>query len=123
MEKTMIINLIDIDQIPLGQSRCFIVHDGHSQGVEIAVIRPRSGGIFALENQCPHRRGPLSEGIVGGDKIVCPLHGHKFDLVTGKGSEVHECVRVFKVWEESGQIMLEYHSLGSLCQEEQNAIK
>jgi nitrite reductase (NADH) small subunit len=106
MDKTFIVNLGSIDQIPIGQSRCFIVNNE-----EAAVIRPRSGGLFALENQCPHRRGPLSEGVVGGDKIVCPLHGHKFDLATGKGSEAHECVRVFKVWELNGKIMMEYVSV------------
>ena len=103
MDKTLTINLGSIEQVPIGQSACFVI-----KGEEIAVIRPRSGGIFALENQCPHRRGPLSEGIVGGDKIVCPLHGHKFDLHTGQGSEGHECVRVFKVYQREGKIILEY---------------
>ena len=103
MDKKFTVNLGSVDQIPIGQSACFIVN-----GEEVAVIRPRSGGIFALENQCPHRRGPLSEGIVGGDKIVCPLHGHKFDLATGQGNEPHECVRVYKVWEENNRIMLDW---------------
>lgn len=101
----IVVNLGPLDQIPIGQSRCFVVHDQ-----DIALVRPRTGGLFALENRCPHRRGPLSEGIVGGGQIVCPLHGHKFDLLTGKGSEAHECVRVFKVWEAQGQMMMEYSS-------------
>lgn len=110
MDKTFTINLGPIDQVPIGQSACFVV-----KGEEIAVIRPRSGGIFALENQCPHRRGPLSEGIVGGEKIICPLHGHKFDLHTGQGSEAQECVRVFKVWESSGEMIIEYAVKSEAC--------
>ncbi len=103
MTKQTIINLGAIEDIPLGQGRCFIV-----QNDEIAVFRSRSQAIFAIENRCPHRRGLLAEGIMGNDKVVCPLHGHKFDLATGKGSEGMECVRTFKVWQENGQILLEY---------------
>ena len=103
MDKKFIVNLGSINQVPIGQSACFIV-----LGEEIAVVRPRSGGLFALENRCPHRRGPLSEGVVGGGKIVCPLHGHKFDLHTGSGSEAHECVKVFQARELDGQIIMEY---------------
>ncbi len=102
MNKSLVICLGNKDQIPMGQGMCFIIEDR-----EIAVFRPRCGGIFAIENRCPHRQGPLSEGIVGAGKVVCPLHGHKFDLITGQGNESHECVKIFKVWEEHDQIMLE----------------
>jgi len=103
MNNFKMIHLGKLEQIPLGQGQCFIVND-----LAIAVFRPRSGGLFAMENRCPHRGGPLAEGIIGMDKVVCPLHGHKFDLALGQGMEKHECVRTFKVWEESGKIMMEY---------------
>ena len=103
MNKTIIVNLGTIHQIPLAQGRCFIIN-----GEEIAVFRPRGGGVFALQNQCPHRKGPLSEGVIGGGKVICPLHGHKFDLLTGQGGDMQECVKTFKAWEEDGQIMIEY---------------
>ena len=103
MESEMIINLGPVDRVPLGQAFCFII-----QNTEIAVIRPRTGGIFAIENRCPHRGGPLSEGIVGDGKVVCPLHGHKFDLTTGQGSESPECIKTFKAWEEKKDILIEY---------------
>lgn len=102
MNKTSVINLGRIDQIPIGQGACFIINDQ-----EIAVFRPRDGRIFAVENRCPHRRGPLSEGIVGGGKVICPLHGHKFDLTTGQGSDPRECIKVFKAREKDQNIMLE----------------
>ncbi len=102
MQTSALINLGNVSDIPLGQGACFIVHDQ-----EIAVFRSRDGCIFAVENRCPHRQGPLCEGIVGGGKVICPLHGHKFDLTTGKGSDSQECIKVFKAWEKDQNIMLE----------------
>ena len=89
MNKTIIVNLGSIHLIPIAQGRCFIIN-----GEEVAVFRPRSGGVFAMQNQCPHRKGPLSEGVIGGGKVICPLHGHKFELQSGQGKETQECVRV-----------------------------
>jgi len=105
MEKGLIINLGPIEDIAIGHGRCFIV-----KGDEVAIFRLRNGDLFAVENKCPHLQGPLSDGIVGDGKVICPLHGHKFDLKTGKGSEAHECVNVFEVWVEHGNVMLSYLS-------------
>ena len=98
---TNTINLGSIESIALGHARCFIV-----AGEEIAVFRQRDGKIFATQNRCPHKQGPLSEGVSGGGKVICPLHAHKFDLETGVGSEPHECVKVYAVREEGGEILL-----------------
>lgn len=103
MEKNILVNLGPVDQVPLGQGMCFII-----LGIEVAVIRPRAGGLFAIENKCPHRNGPLSEGLIGNGKVVCPLHGHKFDLATGKGSDGQECIKVYKSWTENGSVMIEF---------------
>lgn len=97
------INLGSVEKIALGQGQRFVI-----QGKDIAVFRTRDGKIFAIEDRCPHRQGPLSDGIVGGGQVICPLHGHKFDLETGKGSDGQECVEVFKAWEQEGKIILEY---------------
>ena len=51
--------------------------------VAIAVFRTADDGIFALVDRCPHRAGPLSEGIVQGCAVACPLHGWVIDLATG----------------------------------------
>jgi len=99
--KNIRIHLGSVEQVPLGQGHCFMV--GHR---EVAVFRCRDGRLLAVENTCPHRGGPLAEGIIGEGKVVCPLHGHKFDLVTGQGSEGQECVKTFKVWEENSNIVL-----------------
>jgi nitrite reductase (NADH) small subunit len=101
------INLGSIEKIPLGQGRCFIVGSE-----EIAIFRQRDGRFFAVQNRCPHRQGPLAEGVIGGGKVICPLHSHKFNLETGHGSEPDECVKTFSVGEVAGEIHL------SLRQEE-----
>ena len=96
------INLGSLDKIPLGQGLSFKVGDQ-----EIAVFRQRDGKLFATQSRCPHKQGPLAEGIVGGGKVICPLHSHKFNLATGEGSEPHECVKTYAVREASGEILLE----------------
>jgi len=95
------INLGSVEKIPLGQGRCFNVGDR-----EIAVFRQRDGKLFATQNRCPHKQGPLSEGVAGGGKVICPLHSHKFELATGKGSEPNECVTIYAVREQGGEIHL-----------------
>ena len=74
-----VLNLGPADGIPLGEGRTV-----RAAGVEIAVFRTRQGGIFATQADCPHRAGPLADGLVGDGKVVCPLHGHAFRLSTGE---------------------------------------
>ncbi|HWU25344.1 MAG TPA: nitrite reductase small subunit NirD [Rhizomicrobium sp.] len=73
-------NIGAVDNIPLQSARrlCF----GHS-GRPIAVFRTRDGEIFALIDECPHKQGPLSEGIVAGRTVTCPLHNWMIDLSSG----------------------------------------
>jgi nitrite reductase (NADH) small subunit len=99
------VNLGCIGKIPLGQGFCFIVGTE-----EIAIYRQRDGALFATQNRCPHKQGPLSEGLVGGGKVICPLHAHKFDLASGQGVEKGECVRTYPVREVNGEIHLTLES-------------
>lgn len=55
--------------------------------VDIGVFRTEDDRVFALNNSCPHKGGPLSQGIVYGDKVACPLHSWKISLVDGKAEE------------------------------------
>ena len=98
---TLTVNLGSISRIPEGQGRCYVVG-----AEEIAVFRQRDGRLFATQNRCPHRQGPLSEGVVGGGQVICPLHAHRFDLNGGTGNEPGECVRVFQVKVVHGEIVL-----------------
>ena len=98
---TPIINLGAVDGIPPGQGRCYVVGNK-----EVAVFRQRDGKLFATDNRCPHRQGPLSEGLVGNGRVICPLHAHQFDLETGAGGDTKECVAIYAVQESHGQILL-----------------
>jgi nitrite reductase (NADH) small subunit len=69
-----------IDQIPAGEGRMFRVG-----GADIAVFHTHAGEVFATQSHCPHRDGPLADGLIGGATVVCPLHDRTFDLKTGCG--------------------------------------
>ena len=69
-----------VDQIPHGEGRTFTV-----AGQEIAVFHTRSGQVYAVQAECPHRQGPLADGLLGGTTVMCPFHARKFDLTTGIG--------------------------------------
>ncbi len=58
-----------------------------TKDVEIGVFRTEDDRVFAVNNTCPHKGGPLSQGIVYGDKVACPLHSWKISLVDGKAEE------------------------------------
>ena len=75
---SFIVNLGDADRIPLGEGRQFQVGDDR-----IAVFRTRDGSVFATQASCTHKSGPLADSLLGGQKIVCPLHSFAFDLASG----------------------------------------
>lgn len=75
---------------------------------EIAVFRTEDDRVFALHNSCPHKGGPLSQGIVYGDKVACPLHSWKISLVNGNAEEPDEGhTACFSVKVEEGTVYLE----------------
>lgn len=74
---------------------------------EVAVFRTAEDEIFALINKCPHKGGPLSEGIVHGRKVACPLHNWVIDLNTGEAVAPDEgCTTSVPVRLENGQVFL-----------------
>jgi nitrite reductase (NADH) small subunit len=75
-----------LSQIPPGEGRNFLVADRR-----LAVFRTREGGVFATQAACPHRGGPLADGLVDAQSVVCPLHERIFSLATGQGIG-NECV-------------------------------
>jgi nitrite reductase (NADH) small subunit len=56
----------------------------------VAVFRTGAGTVHALDDRCPHKGGPLSEGIVHGASVTCPLHNWVFDLSTGRAQGADE---------------------------------
>ena len=76
-------------------------------GREIAVFRTADDHVFALENKCPHKGGPLSEGIVHGRKVACPLHNWVIDLESGHATGAdHGCARDYPVKLVGGHIRI-----------------
>lgn len=67
-----------IDDIPVGEGRAFAV-----DGEQVAVFRLRDGTLRALGAVCPHKGGPLADGLTDDRVVVCPLHGYTYDLCTG----------------------------------------
>lgn len=74
-------------------------------GIEIGVFRTAADRIFAIDNRCPHKQGPLTEGIVHDTGVTCPLHGMIIDLETGRARAPDSgCVRTFPVEVRKGRI-------------------
>jgi nitrite reductase (NADH) small subunit len=69
-----------LQEIPVRGSRTIPVEGGD----EIAVFRTGDDKVFALVNRCPHKGGPLSQGIVHGHSVACPLHNWNIALATGE---------------------------------------
>jgi nitrite reductase (NADH) small subunit len=77
----MIMNWIDIGSItdiPRRGARCVVTPQGR-----IAIFRTMHDKFFAMEDRCPHKGGPLSQGIVHGNAVTCPLHNWVISLETG----------------------------------------
>ncbi len=68
-----------VDDVPLRGSRVIATPQG-----DIAVFKAADGRIFALWDKCPHKGGPLSQGIVHGTSVTCPLHNWVIGLETGE---------------------------------------
>lgn len=80
------VNLGPAARIPLGEGRAFTV-----SGKRVAVFRTREGGLHATQADCPHREGPLADGLLGGGVVVCPLHARKWTLATGAPIAGNDC--------------------------------
>ena len=91
-----------ISQVPPGEGRNFDI-----DGLIITVFRTRTGEVFATQPACPHRQGPLADGLLGDTLLVCPLHDTTFDLRTGKSLAGDYCLRTYPVrTADDGRIML-----------------
>ena len=74
-------NIGSLENIPVQGARRLCVHH---LGRPIAVFRTSADTVFALVDECPHRKGPLSEGIVSGSTVTCPLHNWGIELGDGR---------------------------------------
>ena len=97
------------DNIPLREGRCVRIGDE-----EIAVFN-LGDSFAAVDNRCPHGGGPLSDGIVTGSSVVCPLHGWKICLKTGNVTrpDVGVFVDHYPVKVEDGIVVVDIPTGGS----------
>ncbi len=97
----------DISDIPLLGARCV-----KTPSMKIAVFRTDEHEVYAIENRCPHKGGPLSEGIVHGTSVTCPLHNWVISLETGKalGADEGE-VRTIPIRNEDGKLFIALENL------------
>ena len=96
------IKLATLDEIPPLGARVV-----KSATADIAVFRTAKGDIYALRDVCPHKGGPLSQGMVAGNEVTCPLHGMRICLSDGKAvAPDNGCVTTYPVKVENGIVYL-----------------
>jgi nitrite reductase (NADH) small subunit len=89
------------------------------KGCAVAVFRNSEDKVFALLDRCPHKGGPLSQGIVFGESVACPLHNWTIGLDDGCAKAPDEgCTTKFKVNVEAGRVFLDIEELNSLALDE-----
>jgi nitrite reductase (NADH) small subunit len=91
-----------LDDVPLRGSRLVATPQGN-----IAVFKTATSRVFALWDKCPHKGGPLSQGIVHGESVTCPLHNWIVGLETGEVKAPDQgCARKVDIRLEAGRILL-----------------
>jgi nitrite reductase (NADH) small subunit len=96
------VEIVALDAIPRLGSRVI-----KTDTMDVAVFRTGDDRVFALRDACPHRGGPLSQGIVHGTSVTCPLHNWKIDLASGEALGPDEgCTNVFATKVEGGVVYL-----------------
>jgi len=99
-----------LEDIPVLGSR----RVARAQGVDVAVFRNADDEVFALLDRCPHKGGPLSQGIVFGRSVACPLHNWTIGLHDGEAmAPDHGCAPRFSVKLEDGQVWLDSDELAT----------
>jgi nitrite reductase (NADH) small subunit len=91
-----------IDDVPVLGSRVVQAPDGN-----IAVFKAADGTLFALRDRCPHKGGPLSQGIVHGHSVTCPLHNWVISLKSGEAQGADQgCTHKIPLRIEGARILL-----------------
>ncbi|MFK5969150.1 MAG: nitrite reductase small subunit NirD [Candidatus Marithrix sp.] len=86
-------NIGKLNDIPVLGSRVVQTERG-----EIAIFRTSDDAVFAIENSCPHKEGPLADGIIHGHKVTCPLHNWQINLENGEAIAPDQgCAESFKI--------------------------
>jgi nitrite reductase (NADH) small subunit len=103
-----------VEDIPVLGSR----RVARERGLDVAVFRNDQDEVFALLDRCPHKGGPLSQGIVFGTSVACPLHNWTIGLCTGQAAAPDEgCTPQFAVKVENGRVFLDASELATQATE------
>jgi nitrite reductase (NADH) small subunit len=107
--------LCAVDDIPvLGARRL-----RRERGADVAIFRTEGERVFALLDRCPHKGGPLSQGIVFGERVACPLHNWSIGLADGCAAAPDEgSTQRFSVKVENGQVFVDVQELATLAIDE-----
>ena len=89
-----------VDDVPLGEGRTITL-----DGRRIAIFRSAAGW-FALDAACPHRGGPLADGIVCDNAVICPLHDRRYDLASGAALNADDAVTAHTVQLEGERVFV-----------------
>jgi nitrite reductase (NADH) small subunit len=93
----------ELTQIPVLGSRVIKTRE-----MDIAVFRGTNDKVYAIRDACPHKNGPLSQGIMHGTSVTCPLHNWKIDLTNGEALGPDDgCTNVFPAKVEDGKVFLQ----------------
>ena len=99
-----------VEEIPVLGSR----RVARERGLDIAIFRNDQDAVFALLDRCPHKGGPLSQGIVFGHSVACPLHNWTIALDNGQAAAPDNgCTPRFDVKVDNGQVFLDAQQLAS----------
>ena len=95
-----------LDELPVLGAR--VVERSTEAGGNVAVFRNDQDAVFALLDRCPHRGGPLSQGIVFGERVACPLHNWSIELKSGEAVAPDAgCTQRFPVRIEAGEVFVD----------------
>jgi nitrite reductase (NADH) small subunit len=98
-----------INDIPRRGARCV-----NTPGGKIGIFRTADDRVFAIEDHCPHKGGPLSQGIVHGTAVTCPLHNWVISLETGKAMGADEgAVRTIPLRRDGELLFIALNQLAS----------
>ena len=100
--ESMWIPITETENVPPREGRAVVI-----EGLELAIFNV-NGRYLTIENACPHKGGPLCDGIVSGATVVCPLHGQRFDLESGMPvlASQPQGVKTFPTRVENGLILV-----------------
>jgi nitrite reductase (NADH) small subunit len=82
------------------------VREAEAEGVAVCLANLK-GELSALDNRCPHRGGPLGQGWIEGESVVCPWHSWSFNVRTGQAEYPEERVAVFPLKVEDGAVLID----------------